>query len=516
MNPFTIVHKLEDDLPRLAWSARVNLRDRSVVVRRGPWVETGPHFVVEGAWGGAFSAASFAEAPVFTGTGVISNADGLRFVSPTHTLQPLFTLRYSNELHCSNSLAFLLVAAGTTLQRSYRFYYYDFLSIIDGLRDYVRTVPTATTRVGVHYHCNLLLRPDGRLDQETKHNPPPFPDFAAYRAFLQDQVCRVAANATDSGRRLRYPLLTTISSGYDSPACAVLAQGAGCEGAITFTKARSDFAEREDSGRGVADHLGMKVIELDPDAYHSRTDMPEAEFIAAGQSGGDVVFTVAESELGGVLLLTGFHGDKIWSTHNDHVGPDIVRGDASGGSLSEFRLRVGFFNFPVPFAGCVRHPEIHAISNAAEMRPWSLTGTTYDRPIPRRIVETAGVPRQLFGQRKKAIAIPYHRTTRPSPPLRTVLTAASYDDFRRTTAGVPLFPTVIARARFAVLRPLYLLEKRIADSRRLARYCRRLRLPAHTHTWLSRRYGKPLMEHSLVFHWAFERIRRRYERQSRP
>ena len=35
------------------------------------------------------------------------------------------------------------------------------------------------------------------------------------------------------------------------------------------------------------------------------------------------------------------------------------------------------------------------------MDPWRL-GTTYDRPIPRRIAESAGVPRGMFGQTKMA------------------------------------------------------------------------------------------------------------------
>ena len=34
------------------------------------------------------------------------------------------------------------------------------------------------------------------------------------------------------------------------------------------------------------------------------------------------------------------------------------------------------------------------------MRPWTLGRAYYDRPIPRRIAEEAGVPREGFGQRK--------------------------------------------------------------------------------------------------------------------
>ena len=70
------------------------------------------------------------------------------------------------------------------------------------------------------------------------------------------------------------------TSGYDSPTCAVLARAAGCTEAITFTSARGDFAEREDSGHRVANHLGLSCTERDPKAYLSRDDCPEAEFVA--------------------------------------------------------------------------------------------------------------------------------------------------------------------------------------------------------------------------------------------
>jgi len=39
-----------------------------------------------------------------------------------------------------------------------------------------------------------------------------------------------------------------------------------------------------------------------------------------------------------------------------------------------------------------------------EMMPYTLNND-YDRPIPRRIAEESGVPRELFGQEKKAASI---------------------------------------------------------------------------------------------------------------
>ncbi|MBW2176817.1 MAG: hypothetical protein JRH03_07695, partial [Deltaproteobacteria bacterium] len=47
------------------------------------------------------------------------------------------------------------------------------------------------------------------------------------------------------------------------------------------------------------------------------------------------------------------------------------------------------------------------ISLSSEMEPWRLHNS-YDRPIPRRIAEEAGVERHLFGIEKKFVATKYN------------------------------------------------------------------------------------------------------------
>jgi len=104
------------------------------------------------------------------------------------------------------------------------------------------------------------------------------------------------------------------------------------------------------------------------------------------------------------LLFTGFHGDKIWDRVHGVMNDQIVRGDASGLGMSEFRLQAGIINCPVPFWGVREAFRVRQITESAEMRPWVLEND-YDRPIPRRIVEEAGVPREMFGQKKSATTI---------------------------------------------------------------------------------------------------------------
>ncbi|MEI6727291.1 MAG: hypothetical protein WCN81_13850, partial [Actinomycetes bacterium] len=64
---------------------------------------------------------------------------------------------------------------------------------------------------------------------------------------------------------------------------------------------------------------------------------------------------------------------------------------------------VGFACAPAPYLGGRAAESITAISRASEMDPFSVGGT-YDRPIPRRIGEEAGLARSDFGQEKAATA----------------------------------------------------------------------------------------------------------------
>jgi hypothetical protein len=80
------------------------------------------------------------------------------------------------------------------------------------------------------------------------------------------------------------------------------------------------------------------------------------------------------------------------------------RGDISGCSLGEFRLRRNFLHLPLTFIGGLRCSEIRKISNSADMAAYSIGGD-HDRPVPRRILEDAGVPRHAFGQSKRGASV---------------------------------------------------------------------------------------------------------------
>jgi hypothetical protein len=152
--------------------------------------------------------------------------------------------------------------------------------------------------------------------------------------------------------------------------------------------------------------LGYQVKEFDREAYRDTNSFPEAEFLATGMSGEDVNVLALEADLHRGVFFTGFHGGRVWKMHGR---PDelLTSNDMSGASMNEFRLRLDFVHVPAPFIGARRQPKILEISNSDTMKRWS-TGTDYDRPVPRRIAEDAGVPRAAFGQKKLATTALLH------------------------------------------------------------------------------------------------------------
>lgn len=501
-------------LPQLAWCARIQRNHSEVSVWHGASVERAPDDSAfhEGAWSGDYSKHRIDEALTFTGSGARITGDTIRFATATHTLEPIHTMRRDDDLFCSNSLHFLLALADDSIDPRYLYYDADLMSIMFGLRRYVRSIPTAGgRRVRQRYHCNLNVSANLCARLQPKDPVPEFSRYSEYVSLLTSQTQTVTDNASAPERSVAYAPLATISSGYDSPACATIGRAAGCRNGLTFTSARPGFKDRDDSGAPIARTLGMSITELDFFAMpHQRSDYPEAEFIASGHGGDDTPMMVAEPYLTRKLLYSGYHGDKAWDKNLSHPTPYIVRGDPSGSSLAEFRFRVGFINFPIVFIGCTRQASIYAISNSSEMRPWSL-GTAYDRPIPRRMVEEAGVPRRMFGQSKKAVTMPYqnHSADR-DPDMSEVLCDASYSDFCRFIDTHAFRQHRIQHVHFDLMHSMYRVNQRVAWSSKLRRMLGPLAWTVPDHVIIPWKYAKARAVNSLAFHWAAAKMRNRY------
>jgi hypothetical protein len=175
------------------------------------------------------------------------------------------------------------------------------------------------------YYDNL--RWDGaRLQRVSRpDDAPDFVDYRAYDGHLQDILIGLARNAGTPMRRQPFELLATVSSGYDSPAAAALGRRAGCRQAICIDKGQHGV---DDSGRAVARRLGLEPIEVSREAWR-HFDRVEVRTLAGGYLG-SVILAGAEEVLRHRVLLTGFHGDKIWAHEGSDSSPAIVRGDCSG------------------------------------------------------------------------------------------------------------------------------------------------------------------------------------------
>ena len=488
------VYRRELSLPLLAWGACMRRHARVVEVVHGPWVETRPDCFCEGAWDGPFAAGALDEAAALFGSGGRLVDGAVRFAAPSHMFERLQSIEIGDRLYVANSLPLLLAMSGTMLDLDYSDYFFDHLRhyragiAASGQRIRLARGQTAAT----HYCGSLIVRPDLACDWREKTPGAPPGDYREHVATLRDILGRLIENASDPGRRQAFRPLVTMSQGYDSTATAALASGAGCREAVSFRKSLAPGgAYLDDSGAAIAACLGLEVTHYERRDFLDLTGLPDAEFYVNPYATTDKAMAVMAAQLAGALVITGRYGENLWGRGVESGQPRMREPNAilmAGATLTEFRLRVGFVHLPLPTCAALHAPAIRRFTDAPEMRPWSVGGD-YDRPIPRRIAEEAGVPRQHFGQRKMG------GTPRPFG-----LTAASREDFqefrdRLVRAGhrLPSGPGPLTRA-----------------VRRELRRHPRIRWPLHR--WLGDRLDPRWQSQDLyLFHWGLDHMLERYQ-----
>jgi len=416
-------------IPRLAWIANVERRSGIVTLLHGPSVEVRGNFFIEGVWNGPFTVGGFGDTDCVFGTGGIVTNESIRFVPSASTTDSLFYDQNKGRLTVSNSLPLLLASIGDRLDPHCPEYPAILESVMEGIDDYRRTIPTEKGKVRRQLYRTLNVTPDNIWESE-KRMPPPFRCYDEYRNYLCDNYELIAKNARDRARSEPLEIWSSQSRGYDSPAVNAIAKSYGIDKVFTVTKSKStlylahkeDGSEPNDDGGEICDALGLKCIRLNRHAYREEFDHEELYYCASHHNQ-DVNLKDISKHVSNVgVLLTGMHGG-IWSTkgtigEREFVDTQLRSGDIGGHGRSEIRLVVGFIHLPLPFIGERRLPDIVKITESAEMEPWRL-GTSYDRPIPRRIAEEAGIPRRLFGQSKMGAvvifcrpAVPYGRELR--------------------------------------------------------------------------------------------------------
>lgn len=395
---------LEPDWPALAWIARCERSDTVITVRHGPQVETREDWLCEAVWDGEFEAGDFDRTDLVFGSGIRLRDEGVVFVPAGATVDRLQFLELGGTTWVSNSLACLLGVTGIAVDATYDRYFDFFWSVTRGLDGYERRVPTTDGRLEGVFFRNLIWD-GGELSEEDKPNPVrELGSFAEYRGFVVAALSNMAGNLAAEGRRHRYEMVSSISSGYDSTASTVLAHEAGLERAFSFQTARGGA---EDDGKAIARQLDLELDMVERTSWRT-APFSEVPYLAVNGAGQDIIFSSASDRLRGRVLMSGFDGDRVWGKEMTHLGSDLSRTSDGGLSFTEHRLELGCIHIPVPSLGARQAREINAISHSPELAAWDVPGD-YSRPISRRIVEEAGVPREAFGMHKKAATNHFRR-----------------------------------------------------------------------------------------------------------
>jgi hypothetical protein len=489
-----------DSLPRHAWCARIARGAQAVAVRCGPWVETRDDRFFEGVWDGDFAGGRFDEALSFVGTGCVAGASEVSFAGSMNLSDWMYAVHTGDDLVISNSLVFALVESDDAPDPAYPYYYGDMLAIFQAgvSRPERAWLPTRRgRRVFLHSGAGVRLRvrPDLSAARELRPEPAPPDRFGAYVEMLEQTLARAIANAADAKRIQRYRPVAAVSRGYDSPAVAVVAARAGVREAVTFANAKG--AGDADDGTAIGERLGYTVTAVSHQAYRHLPGMPEAE-AALCDWGFNAPYAAMERQLEGTLLLSGSHGDIVWRTRP--VFTQVRHPTATntgGGSMRELNLRAGCIHMPVPYILSRDPRPLRGISLSDEMRPWSLGGD-YDRPIPRRLAEEAGIPREWFGRNKaNASDLPFRRLDLERPAHR---------ELRAFVASVP--KSRVRAWKHRVMRRAYAVDA--WATARAERVLNQLGADVLLAPALHPRWKRSIHPEFWAFHWGFEKIRDRY------
>jgi hypothetical protein len=417
-------YRRDCDLPKLAWCADIDLAADEATVRHGELVEVHDTFFVEGVWNGPFDQGQFTATECIFGSGAARSGDDLVFVTSCSTTDALFYIQDPRLVVVSNSLPFLLAAVGDELDPRYPAYFEHCESLIHGINEYERNVATRTGAVQRLLFRNLCVGRGG-CREEDKPLPPRFGRYEDYDEYLERNYAQIVANVRSPDRRHRLSIFSTQSRGYDSTAVNAIASQYGIDRVFTSEQSKSidpfDEArgrgQQNDDGSEICAVLGLQCQRIDRRSYE-QDGFPDEYLFYASQAGcqdANLRGIHQHIDTGGVLH-TGVLGE-IWydeagySAWPGYVTPELKRFDVGGHGLSEVRLRVGYIQVAMPFMGAQQREDICRISNSAEMKPWRVN-PGYDRPIPRRMAEERGVPRELFGQVKMGSVVIFQK-----PPL---------------------------------------------------------------------------------------------------
>jgi hypothetical protein len=425
-----LTFKLNQKLPKLAWIAHVDpLAAHKTVITHGPWVEVFEQGFIEGIWDGPFAEAAFDSSACVFGSGAVVRGETLVFVSSASTTDYLYWWSSEDASHVivANSLPLLLASRDDELDPAVENYDSINNSVMAGINRYVTKMPTKRGEVNRLMHWNLVVG-EGHVKEQDKPLPPAFATFDDYFAYLTDSYRRLAEDARDVGRSRPMAIFSTQSKGYDSTAANAIAKNHGVDAVFTVTKSKGKgyFAdedrhlELDDDGTTICGFFGLKSVPIDRRALERDSGM-EYLFYACMQETGDFnLLQIGADVQQPTVLITGclgelWYGASYYAEHPGLINPNLMRGDLGNHGLTEVRLQAGYVQLAFPYIGARSRTDIFRITESEEMEPWRLH-TNYDRPIPRRLAEQAGLPREQFGQVKMASGLEFPAPITPFDP----------------------------------------------------------------------------------------------------
>lgn len=485
----------DSSLPRLAWIAEYDPGAHVVKVHHGDDVETGDEYIVEGVWDGPFEDTHFDKSQHFFGSGLKLTPEGLVAVPATSLVDRIFVGRAADSYYISNSLIEILARTESELVPDHN-YKIQTDTIRKGFRNYITAYPIASQTLqslDQFFYNPVVITPEG-LSIKERPASLVFEDYDHYLSTIKADLQTISLNAGSKARRKKIDLYTTISKGYDSPAVSALVADLPIVKAFTSKTATSPLLGffykplNDDDGTHIAHALGLNVEYLD--FKNSEIDEDELYFLAATTGEPELQLFKLHKLLMGKenpsALFTGYHGDTVWATNppNEALTDDILKPGASGLTLSEARLKSGFIDIPVPIMHARSIITINRISTSSELHKWSIPGE-YNRPIPRRIVESKGIKRNEFGTRKKAVANFYDIPE--SSPLRKRFLAYMTETHQKSSIIIRC-SRYLDQAKYYAAMSAHSLEKKTFRTNKIQRplNSHAIDTPYYMHIWALR------------------------------
>lgn len=413
-----MIIKTEDiNLPRLTWIAEYRLTNRQLTVSHGRDVEVGDDFLVAGVWEGRYEDHDYDTCSHFFGSGLKISNNELIAVPSTGLVDRIFVGESEDRYYISNSIIEILARTKSKLDPAHN-YKTQTDTIRNGTKNYTNNYPVLSQSLmslNQYFYYPIKI-----IESIIVFNDRPgtidFISHEQYVSKIESDLKTISLNASSPHRKKPIDLYTTISKGYDSTAVTALTASLPVKNAFTSKSSNSSVLSifnkswNDDDGTHISKKLGLNVIYLD--LKESDIGSDELYFLAPTTSEPELQFyeinkLLATNDNPGIIF-TGYHGDTVWalSPPTKALTDDILKPGASGLTLSEIRLKAGFIDIPVPMMHARSIVSINHLSTSDEMSKWSIGGD-YDRPIPRRILESKGIGRNDFGMKKRAVATFY-------------------------------------------------------------------------------------------------------------